>query len=78
MNSFQGLFKDLILMRSPLSSRPGLEEDELLEELMIPELYSRHPDADVEDEGYVDGFRSFGGSQGIAYLHHQRLMGHTY
>ena len=65
-------------MRSPLSSRPGLEEDELLEELMMRDLYLRHPDADVEDEGYIDGFRNFGGSQGIAYLHHQRLMGHTY
>ena len=78
MNSFQELLKDLILKRSPLSSRPGSEEDEILEELMMPELYLGHPDADGEDEGFVDGFRSFGGSQGIAYLHHQRLMGHTY
>ena len=78
MNSFQGLLKDLILMRSPLSSRPGLEEDELLEELMMRDFNLGHPDADVEDEGYIDGFRNFGGSQGIAYLHHQRLMGHTY
>ena len=54
--------KDLILKRPHLSSRP--EEPEHLEDF--------YPDGDGE------GFGSFGGSQGIAYLRQQRLMGHNY
>ena len=60
--------KDLILKRPQLNSRP--EEPEHLEDF--------YPDGDGEDEGYVEGFGNFGGSQGIAYLRQQRLMGHNY
>ena len=72
--------KDLILKRSPPSSRPDSEEHELLEELlMTPDFYwGGNPDADEEDESHIDGFRRFGGSHGIAYLHHQRLIGRNY
>ena len=66
--------KDLILKRPHLSSRP--EEPEHLEDF--------YPDGDGEDEedgedeGYIEGFGNFGGSQGIACLRQQRLMGHNY
>ena len=71
--------KDLILKRSPPSSRPDSEEHELLEEPMMPDFYwGGNPDADEEDESHIDGFRRFGGSHGIAYLHHQRLIGRNY
>ena len=59
--------KDLIWRRSLQSSRP--------EEPEHPEDF--YPDGDGEDEGYVEGFGNFGGSQGIAYLRNQRLMGHN-
>ena len=80
-NLFQELIKDLMSNISPLSSRsmPHPEEQELLEEIvMMPDFFRRHPDLDGRDDGYVDGFRRFGGSQGMAYLHRQRQMGHFF